>query len=102
MNTFGRTCVTKPSLPMSGLSNKSGLSPRPVQALTAEEHAAEDADRRRARLERFWQGAIFVFIVGAGQLSARTGGADPFFFGQPSAVIATICLWATRGTPHGP
>src|SRR5713101_8918787 len=87
---------------MSGLSNKSDPRPRPAEALTAEEQAAEVAERRRARFERFWQVAIFIFIVGGWEISARTGVADPFFFGQPSGIIGTIWRWSTRGTPQGP
>ena len=87
---------------MSVLSNKSSPRPRPAEALTAEEQAAEVAELRRARFERFWQVAIFIFIVGGWEISARTGVADPFFFGQPSGIIGTIWRWSTRGTPQGP
>jgi len=67
----------------------------------AEERAAQTEELRRRRLERLLQVALFVVIVGGWELAARTGVADPFFFGQPSAIGATIWRWATRGTPQG-
>jgi len=87
---------------MSGLSNKSDPRPRPAEALTAEEQAAEVAERRRASFERVCQVAIFVFIVCGWELSARTGVGGRCFCGQPSGIIATIWRWSTRGTPQGP
>src|SRR5579884_8977 len=70
--------------------------------LAAEERAAQAREARQHRTEHLLQGALFVAIVGGWEASARTGLADPFFFGQPSAIVATIWRWATRGTPQGP
>ncbi len=67
----------------------------------AEEVAAEAREVRQRRLERALQVALSVVILGGWEVSARTGVADPFFFGQPSAIAATIWRWATRGTPQG-
>jgi len=70
-------------------------------ALATEERAAEAREARQRRVERALQVALLVVIVGGWELSARTGLADPFFFGQPSAIVATIWRWSTRGTPQG-
>jgi len=72
------------------------------QDLGTAEAAAEARERRRAWLERTLQVGVFVAIVGGWELCARKGWADPFFFGQPSVIVATIWRWATRGTPQGP
>ncbi len=68
----------------------------------AEELAAQGKEVRQRRFERTLQVLLFVVIVGGWEVSARTGLADPFFFGQPSAIVATIWRWSTRGTPQGP
>lgn len=68
----------------------------------AEEQAARARLQRQRRVERALQVMVFVGVVGSWEVSARTGIADPFFFGQPSAIAATIWRWATRGTPQGP
>ncbi len=67
----------------------------------SEEQAARAREARQHRIERVLQVALFVVIVGGWELSARTGLADPFFFGQPTAIAATIWRWAMRGTPQG-
>jgi NitT/TauT family transport system permease protein len=87
---------------MSDPSKTSGSDARPVEPLTEEELSAEAREHRRARLERFLQIGVFAVIVGGWEVSARTGLADPFFFGQPSGIVATIWRWSTRGTPQGP
>src|SRR5438034_9787448 len=102
MNASGRIFVTKPSSHMSGPSRPSGPDVPPDEPLTDAEAAEEAHARRRHRLERFLQVAVFCAIVGAWELSAQTGLADPFFFGKPSGIAATIWRWATRGTPQGP
>jgi NitT/TauT family transport system permease protein len=68
----------------------------------AEEVAAQAKESRQRGVERVLQVALFAVIVGGWEASARTGLADPFFFGQPSAIAATIWRWSTRGTPQGP
>ena len=67
-----------------------------------EEQAILARERRRRRWERLWQVGVFVVIVGGWEICARIGLADPFFFGQPSGIAATIWRWTTRGTPQGP
>ncbi len=67
-----------------------------------EEQAILARERTRRRWERLWQIGVFVVVVGGWELCARTGIADPFFFGQPSGIANTIVRWVTRGTPQGP
>src|SRR5579883_2224088 len=71
-------------------------------SFAAEEAVLRARAARQHRLERALQVMLFVLIVGGWEASARTGLADPFFFGQPSAIARTIWRWATRGTPQGP
>jgi sulfonate transport system permease protein len=73
-----------------------------AEVLADEELTARAQDRRRRRIERTLQVGVFVAIIGGWEVSARIGVADPFFFGQPSAILATIWRWLTRGTPQGP
>jgi len=74
-----------------------------MDVVAATEASAVQAKAARRRLvERTLQVLLFVFIVGGWEASALTGFADPFFFGQPSVIVATIWRWATRGTPQGP
>lgn len=70
--------------------------------LAGEELAAEQRERRTQRVERILQAAVFVVVVGGWELAAKTGLADPFFFGQPSGIVATIWRWSVKGTPAGP
>jgi NitT/TauT family transport system permease protein len=71
-------------------------------AIDGEEAAAAAREGRWARIERVLQIAVFVVIVGGWEGAARVGLADPFFFGQPSGIAATIWRWSTKGTPQGP
>ena len=87
---------------MSVLPNARVPDPVSTTALVGEELAADLRERRATRIERVLQVAVFVVIVGGWELAARTGLADPFFFGQPSGVVANIWRWITRGTPAGP
>jgi NitT/TauT family transport system permease protein len=70
--------------------------------LTTNEQAAAAREHRRARLERLLQIGVAVLILGGWEVAARTEVADPFFFGQPSGIAATVWRWSTRGTPQGP
>ena len=74
----------------------------PAGALDGEEAAAATRERRWTRIERLLQITVLVVIVGGWEAAARLGLADPFFFGQPSGIAATIWRWATKGTPQGP
>ena len=87
---------------MSVLPNARVPDPVSATALVGEELAADLRERRATRIERVLQVAVFVVIIGGWELAARTGLADPFFFGQPSGVVANIWRWITRGTPQGP
>ena len=87
---------------MSDPSKSSPPDTRIPEILTADEQAAEVREHRRYWLERLLQIGVFVVLVGGWEVSARTGFADPFFFGQPSGVAATVWRWSTRGTPQGP
>ncbi len=87
---------------MSVLPSARVPDPVSATALVGEELAAEQRERRATRIERVLQVAVFVVVVGGWEVAARTGLADPFFFGQPSGVVTTIWRWITRGTPAGP
>ena len=87
---------------MSVLPNARVPDPASAAELVGEELAAEQRERRWVRLERILQAGVFVVIVGGWELAARTGLADPFFFGQPSGIANTIWRWIVRGTPAGP
>src|ERR1700737_218713 len=87
---------------MSVLPNARVPDPASATELVGEELAADLRERRWARIERILQVVVFAVIVGGWELSARTGLADPFFFGQPSGIANTIWRWTTRGTPAGP
>src|SRR2546427_1296284 len=87
---------------MSDPSKRSPSDTRVPEVLTADEQAAEVREHRRYWLERLLQIGVFAVLVGGWEVSARTGFADPFFFGQPSGIANTIWRWTTRGTPAGP
>jgi NitT/TauT family transport system permease protein len=68
----------------------------------AEERVSRVQEARQRRVERALQVSVFVAIVGGWETGVRTGLIDPFFFGQPWAIVGTIWRWSTRGTPQGP
>src|SRR5689334_23209583 len=45
---------------------------------------------------------VFVVIVGGWELGARAKIIDPFFWGQPSGIMAQIITWVKDGTAQGP
>ncbi|MDQ2807126.1 MAG: ABC transporter permease [Chloroflexota bacterium] len=45
---------------------------------------------------------LLVVLVGGWELAARLGWLDPFFFGQPTAILRQIGTWVTQGTAQGP
>ena len=100
------TAGATPRTPAAAAAAVPSAAGRPVAdppaSIEFEEQAILARERARRRWERLWQVSVFVVIVGGWELSARTGLADPFFFGQPSGIAATIWRWATRGTPQGP
>src|SRR2546428_13428083 len=87
---------------MSDPSKRSPSDTRVPEVLTADEQAAQVREHRRYWLERLLQMGVFAVLAGGWEVSARTGFADPVFFGQPSGVAATVRWWSTRGGPYGP
>jgi NitT/TauT family transport system permease protein len=78
-------------------------------AVLAAEPKASDVSAPRANrwTRRRWgvlalRVAIFVVIVGGWELCARTGVIDPFFFGQPTHIVAQLRDWIQNGTQAGP
>lgn len=71
-------------------------------ALAKEEQSAQ----RRMRL-RYWliialRVAVLVVILGGWELAARLHWIDPFFFSQPTLIVAQIIDWFVNGTSQGP
>ncbi len=68
--------------------------------------AGETPGARAARLRHYkvlaWRWAILVAFLGGWELTAGHGVIDPFFFSQPSAIVARLWEWATEGTAEGP
>jgi NitT/TauT family transport system permease protein len=53
-------------------------------------------------LELSLQVSVAVLLLGGWELMARKGWIDPFFFGQPTGVIAQMREWIVEGTSIGP
>lgn len=62
--------------------------------------ARRQTRRRRLRVHAA-QVALFVVIFGGWQLFTQLKIVDPFFFGQPSGIIAKLQGWITQGTAYG-
>jgi NitT/TauT family transport system permease protein len=45
---------------------------------------------------------VLALIFGGWELTTRLGIVDPFFWGQPSGIVAQIITWVTQGTAQGP
>jgi NitT/TauT family transport system permease protein len=45
---------------------------------------------------------VAVVSLGGWELGARMGWIDPFFWSQPSAILAKLVYWVTQGTELGP
>jgi NitT/TauT family transport system permease protein len=71
-----------------------------VDAGTARRSARALRSRRRA-LVLALRLAIFVAIVGGWELCAGRHIVDPFFFGQPSKIVAQLQDWVQHGTQVG-
>ncbi len=63
---------------------------------------ASTAARRYRITVNSLRALLFVVLVGGWELAARLGWLDPFFFGQPTAIVRQIWVWATEGTAQGP
>jgi NitT/TauT family transport system permease protein len=61
-----------------------------------------ERQRRRARLVLALRLAVLVFLVGGWEFGVRAGWIDPFFFGQPSGIVAKLIDWSENGTSIGP
>ena len=48
------------------------------------------------------QVAVFIIVFGGWQLLTSLKIVDPFFFGQPSGIVATLAGWVKHGTSFGP
>ncbi|HTH98542.1 MAG TPA: ABC transporter permease [Stellaceae bacterium] len=59
------------------------------------------AIRRRARLVMAIRIVIFIALIALWEIGARTKVIDPFFFSQPSAILATLVDWIQNGTSQG-
>ncbi|NLH82198.1 MAG: ABC transporter permease [Phyllobacteriaceae bacterium] len=68
--------------------------------------AGETPGARAARLRHYrvmaWRWAILVVFLGGWELAAGHGAIDPFFYSQPSAILARLWEWITEGTAEGP
>lgn len=58
--------------------------------------------RRRRVLVNSLRVLLLVVIIGGWELFSRLGIIDPFFWGQPSGILAQIVTWITQGTAQGP
>ncbi len=58
--------------------------------------------RRRNRLILSLRLIVLVVIVGGWELGVRLHWLDPFFFGQPTAIVEKLIDWARNGTAIGP
>ena len=75
---------------------------------TAPAPAAQAASTRKARplsrrrlLVHAAQLGTLIFIVGGWQLFTSWKIVDPFFFGQPSGIVAKLWFWINHGTAYG-
>lgn len=58
--------------------------------------------RRRWRMIVTLRIVVFVLFVGGWELGVRAGWLDPFFFGQPTAIVDKLIDWMQNGTSIGP
>jgi NitT/TauT family transport system permease protein len=83
------------SLPAERAADAGGLAPAAVSAAAAR--------RRRRNLQvQVLRVALALVIVGGWEIGARTRVIDPFFWGQPTGIVAQIWTWLTLGTSTGP
>ena len=59
---------------------------------------ASGAARNSRSLIRGLQLAVFILLVGGWELAIALGWGDPFFFSQPSAIMARIWQWLADGS----
>ncbi|HET7800026.1 MAG TPA: hypothetical protein VFL38_06370, partial [Humibacillus xanthopallidus] len=84
--------------PASGPAEKPAAGP-------VESHAAGPTPRSRARRRRAWLAvarlAIVAALLAVWQVGVNAKVVDPFFWGEPQGVWATMYGWFTEGTSQG-
>ncbi|MBN9115721.1 ABC transporter permease [Pandoraea sp. XJJ-1] len=70
--------------------------------LAREEASAQRRIKQRRALVIFLRVAILVIGLGGWEVGARVGWIDPFFFSQPTQIVAQIYEWCVEGTSQGP
>lgn len=70
--------------------------------LAREEASAQRRIKQRRALVIFLRVAILVIGLGGWEVGARMGWIDPFFFSQPTQIVAQIYEWCVEGTSQGP
>src|SRR3954470_23191488 len=80
------------------------LPPRapPQQPAQLRRETLVERQRRRARLVLVLRLAVLVILVGGWEFGVRFGLIDPFFFGQPTGIVAKLIDWSENGTSIGP
>ncbi|MFJ3045481.1 ABC transporter permease [Herbaspirillum chlorophenolicum] len=73
-----------------------------MQDIAAVEAEAQRKIRGRRNLVIGLRIAILVVVLGGWELFARIGWIDPFFFSQPTLIVAQIYEWMVEGTSQGP
>jgi NitT/TauT family transport system permease protein len=71
-------------------------------ALNARVMPLAERMRRRWRIIIALRIIVLVVIVGGWELGVRLGWLDPFFFGEPTAIVAKLIDWIRNGTSIGP
>src|SRR4051794_865218 len=66
------------------------------------EAAARKAAVRRKRLVVFWRFFILLVMLGAWEVTARTGVIDSFFYSYPSAISLRLFELVMEGTDEAP
>ncbi|GAB3158638.1 ABC transporter permease [Amycolatopsis sp. NPDC004378] len=68
---------------------------------TTTDTALRTRARRRRVLVAVARVSVAVVVLGAWQLLTATGVLDPFFFGQPTAIVDQLVQWIRYGTEAG-
>jgi NitT/TauT family transport system permease protein len=82
-------------------SSQTVINQNQVEIL-ARRNAMRIANVKRRIRNLLLQAVVFVVVVGGWQLLASTQVIDPFFFSEPSEIVAKIVYWFTEGTSQGP
>jgi len=77
----------------------SATAPAPA-AQAASTRKVRPLSRRRLLVHAAQLGTL-IFIVGGWQLFTSWKIVDPFFFGQPSGIVAKLWFWINHGTAYG-